>query len=367
MILSGTLREFILADVFQLLTQQKITGKLILHTGSTDGIVTFREGFIVSAEKGADNLSTKLHNYIKDTKSLPLESITELFKSFGDNLNELSSETIKRGIMSKKEMASFAETIIEDIACSLFQWKAGTYRFSSMHSVESSVIEDISIPVENIVMEAMRRVDEWNRMIDVIKDDMVFIPAEKTIDGFDVDFEPLKNPDLYLLKKIDGTTPVRIFLHTTFLTEYKVYEALNSLYQSKKILILSSKLSKSVQEALNKQSKGKSLIAISTGMSLLTTAAIILLMFSISAIFKRAVIPEKTVDAYVRGVDVPIKNAQQNISIASVYYQAQTGSEPSSIKDLNTIFILSSDDFYFFNLNSKLKYKKNRDVNKKVD
>jgi hypothetical protein len=196
---------------------------------------------------------------------------------------------------------------------------------------------------------------------------MVFIPAEKTITDFDDDFEPIKNPDLYLLRKIDGTTPVRIFLFTTFLTEYKVYEALNNLYKSRKILILSSKLSKSVQDALNKQLKGKSPVAISTGMSLLTTVAIILLIFSISVIFKRALIPEKTVDAYIKEVEVPIKNSQQNISIASVYYRAQTGSEPSSIKDLNTIFILSSDDFYFFNLDSKLKYKKNRDVNKKVD
>ena len=71
MVLSGTLREFILADVFQLLAQQKITGKLLLNNGRSEAYVIFENGLVVAAEKDDEKFVSKLFNYLVDILQLP--------------------------------------------------------------------------------------------------------------------------------------------------------------------------------------------------------------------------------------------------------------------------------------------------------
>ena len=64
MVLSGTLQEFILADIFQILAQQKATGRLILSDGPRRGLAVLQCGIIVSAEEDGETFRNKLVNYL---------------------------------------------------------------------------------------------------------------------------------------------------------------------------------------------------------------------------------------------------------------------------------------------------------------
>jgi hypothetical protein len=358
LVLSGTLKEFILGDVFQLLAQQKITGKLAMNDGLSDGTVVFKNGLIVGAEKEDEKFSSKLSYYLLDIKQQPFESVSGLINSFDDNLNELTKNIITKDIMTAKEMLSFAESTIEDITCSLFQWKTGTYRFNSLRSVDEFMICEIEMPVENIVMEAVRRFDEWNRMADVIALDTIFIPIEKMNKAKNSIPDPIKLTDQYLYQKIDGTTTVREFIQNTCITEYKVYEALNTLYSAQKITVLSSELSNSVQAAIHKKKQDKAPPSLSIILSILSTAGIIMLFVLTSKVFfKHILFPQETINSYLSNVEVPIKYAQQNVSIAKLSYKAQFGVDPLSEDSLKKYFHLSSEDLYFSNLALKLQLK----------
>lgn len=358
MVLSGTLKEFILGDVFQLLAQQKITGKLAMNDGHAEGAVVFKNGFIVGAEKEEETFASKLSYYLIDVKQQTHEKVKGLFNSYDDNLNELSKDIITQKLMSTEEMLSFAESTIEDITCSLFQWKTGTYRFNSLRSVDELMVCDITIPVENIVMEAMRRFDEWNRMVDVIAHETIFIPVKKITETQSSIPDPLKLTDQYLYLKIDGTTPVKELIQHTCLSEYKVYEALNSLYINQKITVLSSELSFSVQAAIHKKEQDNAPPSLATILSILSTAGIILLFVLTSKVlFKSILFPKATINSYVSKVDVPIKYAEQNISIAKLFYRAQFGADPLSADSLKKYYHFSSEDLYFLNHASKLQYK----------
>lgn len=349
MVLSGTLKEFILADVFQLLTQQKITGKLILNNGNSEGIVTFKDGAIISAEKENENIISKLNYFLTDVKLQSIENVKELINSYDDNLNELTSQIIKKGITTQNEMSFFAESVIEDITCSFFQWKTGTYHFNSLRSVESSIICGIVIPIENIVMEAMRRCDEWNRMVETISEETIFLHTEKSKNDSVSIPDPIKSTDQYLYKKINGTTPVKDFFIYTCLTEYKVYEALNILKRSNKITALSSKFSLSVNAALLKKQRKSIPVHLATALSIISTVIIILIsIFLPNFVLKNNLFPHKTTKAYMCKVESLKSNAQQNLSIARLYYRAQYGVEATSFEDFKNYFLLSSDDFYFF-------------------
>ena len=197
MVLSGTLREFILADVFQLLAQQKITGKLHLSSASEDGFVIFKIGVIVCAFKDTEHLETKLESYLLEMRKVNVHQFKAIMSAFKEDLHGLTNEIIAQSLMSVEEMSAFSLSIVEDITCSMFLWKSGSYRFSSMRSVDKLIPGNCTIPIENIVMEAMRRTDEWNRMLEHIKDETNFVIAGNTAPqvNSDLNLKPIKNTE----------------------------------------------------------------------------------------------------------------------------------------------------------------------------
>lgn len=287
MVLSGTLREFILADVFQLLAQQKITGKLILTSGRSQGMVIFKNGLVAGAEKDDEHFTSKLFNYLVDIKNLKESQAQEIFALCEGDLGELTHQIESRNLLTNQELALFAESVVEDVACSMFLWKTGTYRFNSLKAVDTLNPATISIPVENIVMEAMRRIDEWARMREVISHEIIFVKAEKNDSLSNDIFDPFERTADYVFSLINGISPVTEIIKNSCLTEYKIYETLNSLLIAEKITPLSEKITRSVQAALEKKIRDNQKSPFTIVYSILTTISIILLILLISWFFMR--------------------------------------------------------------------------------
>ncbi|NLP01854.1 MAG: DUF4388 domain-containing protein [Fibrobacter sp.] len=359
MVLSGTLREFILADVFQLLTQQKITGKLILNNGRSEGFVIFQNGLVVAAQKDDEKFLSKLYNYLISVKKHSSSKIRALFAAFEGDISGLTNEITVMGLIPKHDLNMLAESTTMDIACSLFLWKTGTYRFNSITNVDSLVPAEISIPVENIVMEAMRRVDEWNRMLQCISEQSIFVRNQKNANDLMQEIDPLSDPDSYILMRINGTSPVKDLLSSLCLSEYKIYESLYNLLQNKRITFLSDRISQSVQAALHKKEREHSTSRFYTLYSILTALGIILLiLFMALVVFKKVIVPDRATDAHHSRIELPSALAKEKASIAKIYYRAKYSTEPQSPEELKEFKLLSDRDFFHYLINSDSEQKK---------
>ncbi|MCL2183511.1 MAG: DUF4388 domain-containing protein [Chitinispirillia bacterium] len=252
MVLSGTLKEFILADIFNLLTMQKVTGRLILNCDKREGGIVFKDGIIVGADCGEENLPNKLFNYMIDIKRKSPDHVSQLFDAHAGSLNVLAANILERNLMSQAEMKSFTESCVEDICCSLLTWHRGTYRFNPQRGVAPIACGFVTIPIENIVMEGMRRVDEWARMQEFIKGDMIFVPAAKGV-GRPEEFDVNSTPEEYILSLLDGTRTVENIKKTCCICEYRVYESLNALLQAGRVTALQEKYSQSIKAALRRK------------------------------------------------------------------------------------------------------------------
>jgi hypothetical protein len=255
MVLSGSLKEFILADVFNLLAQQKITGKLILTNDKREGSIVFKDGIIVGAECGEENLPNKLFNYLVDVKRNPSESLTQLFTAHAGHLGTLCSAMMERNLLSIKELKRFAECCVEDMSCSLLMWSQGSYRFNSLRNVATQTSGFVSISTENIIMEGMRRADEWGRMQEYIKEEMIFVPAMKkgAAPGAAGEIDPAAMPEEYILSLLNGSNSVKSIVKSCCLCEYKVYESISTLIQAGRISALHQKYTQSIQAALKRK------------------------------------------------------------------------------------------------------------------
>jgi hypothetical protein len=249
MVLSGTLKEFILADVFNLLTQQRITGRLDLTSGKREAGIVFKDGAIVGGDNGEENLSNKLFNYLVDIKRKTPEQLSSLFGEHSGDLSVLSAALLEHNLLTTPELKGFAESCVEDICCGLLAWNEGTYSFNSLRSVAKFACGVVDISVENIIMEGMRRVDEWTRMREYINDEMSFVPvkgASGAPDGFDI----AAAPEEYILGLLDEGSTVKSIKASCCLCEYKVYESINVLLQSQRVSVQQEKYSRSIQAAL---------------------------------------------------------------------------------------------------------------------
>ncbi|MBN1576059.1 MAG: DUF4388 domain-containing protein [Chitinispirillaceae bacterium] len=324
MVLSGTLREFILADVMQLLTQQKITGKLILNNGRAEGHIVFRNGTIVAASREQETFPAKLFYYLTEIQQQPKNKVRELFSSYEGNVAELTSYLENRGIMTHPELESYALGVTIDIACSLFLWKSGNYRFDSLQKVDHLSPAGIDIPVENVVMEAMRRIDEWHRMRKSITEETIFVHTGKKPDMGSA-AGPLENPSLYFYHRIDETSAVKVLLNDAFLTEYKIYESLYSLLQEDLIKPLSESVTRSIRAAIQKKEQDKHTASIMPSfLSLLVTIGIILLILLLAWFFKGIILSEMNSKSSLVRNRICITIADDHYQDARRYYQART-------------------------------------------
>ena len=164
MVLNGTLEEFILADILNMLMLHKATGHLLLTDEKREGSIIFRSGNIAGAECGDENLSAKLFKYMVDIRRIPADCVNLLFNAHTDNLQALAADILERSMMTSNEFKCFAKRCVEDICCGLLAWERGAYRFNSMQCVTALICGTVAIPPENIILEGMRRADEWARM-----------------------------------------------------------------------------------------------------------------------------------------------------------------------------------------------------------
>jgi hypothetical protein len=361
LVLSGTLREFILADVFQLLTQQKITGKLLLNNNADEGAIIFKDGAIVCAYKDTEKFENKLENYLLDLKKIRIADCKTLFSSYKDDIAGLTREVISLSFLSESEMSTLAEVTVEDITCSLFLWNKGSYRFSSIRSVDRFIPVNISIPIENIVMEAMRRVDEWNRMQENINDDLIFVNIEKSphISNHDLKIDPIADPVGYISLKINGTSPVKELILSTPLTHYKIYESLNTLILSQKIAPLSDKISKSVQAALEKKNQTKNTgIAPLVISSFITVAFVLFVLVFSLGLFKGVIFSRTTVNEFIARTESPRAVTQEKLLIAELLLQSQQRYDAAqSIDSLLKLKMINKQDRWIFNSGNKMGLK----------
>ena len=347
MVLKGSLRDFILADIFNLIAQQKITGKLLLSTGESEGVIAFKDGAIAGAVNGEERLTAKLLHLLTGVYHYSPEEMNGLFASFEKKLGGLLNEILRLNLLPRDILEPFATSVIEDICCSFFNWTKGTYYFSSLPYVDDIATSFVSISVENITMEAMRRVDEWNRMEKLIRGDTVFVPTARSDQEVLRDIDPITQLTEFVYSKVGGTTSVAMLFRSTCLTEYKVYEALNSLLIANRITPLSTRISHAVVAALEKKAlEGRKTVRpLTTLTAVLITLGLVLSIAATGKFFVRGtLLSDLEINKRLCTLELPLAETIQKVAIASLQYHASYGSSSATLNDLtHASFLLTSD------------------------
>ena len=170
--LKGTLDDFTLADVFRLLSLAKRTGKLDVERSAGSGRVFFRDGEIYYADSSLtrEPLGKKLIRARVVTETQLMKALDQAAAGEG----RVGDILVSSGVATTEQLQIAVRQQIEEAVFEMLHWDRGEYSWDP--KVQADVEVPIAVSVENLIMEASRRLDE----LELIKRK---IPSEDTIPG----------------------------------------------------------------------------------------------------------------------------------------------------------------------------------------
>src|SRR5512135_1411450 len=170
MALEGTLRDFSLADIIQLISLQHKTGLLTVKSPSDTVTLGFVDGMLVSAESSAQRLDTRLGTVLVKTRRLQ-----RALEIQAQTLQRLGFILLKNGYCTAQDLRDGLDIQIKRIAYGLFRWTDGDYSFEQTDHVDYDHESTTPLAVERLLMEGARMVDEWPIIEKVVRSlDLVY-------------------------------------------------------------------------------------------------------------------------------------------------------------------------------------------------
>lgn len=224
MALKGNLRDFNLAEIFQLISMGKKTGALVITAGEISSTIYFRGGGIYAAYSG--------------WKAAPFEErLSKFLKTSPDEIKKISQEAGKSGIklgeylvakksISQEDLKGLLSEHLADSLFDVFTWQEGDFFFEP-NKEDTEFDLGITVDVSALMEVTEKRLEEWRKVKEKIPSlDLVFVLSLKPAEaGKDIVLKPIEWKALYYL---DGQNDVRALSEQMGLSEF---EACRVLYR----------------------------------------------------------------------------------------------------------------------------------------
>ena len=237
--IEGPLRELGIHDVFQLLDLSKKTGVLRVTSDLRHnvGTVYFENGAVVFAEikSNPHPLGAILLRTGKITES-DLERARDMQQRQGDT-RRIGQILVSLGAITQRELQRQIHFQVEEVVFELMSWNEGYFSFNEGGMIELAADSTIRIPVEALLMEGARRIDEWSRIekrvphLGVIP---TFAPPADNPDGA-LDLLP---PEWEVLALVDGQRDIRAIATSMGRSEFEVAKTVFGLESAGLVAII---------------------------------------------------------------------------------------------------------------------------------
>ncbi len=161
MALKGTLSDFALPDIFQLIGMQRKTGLLTLENDRETVIVVFEVGKVVHADSTVRRLDDLLGNVLVRQGKLKKEDLEAALARQKVSMQRLGYVLTNQGYIASPDLKEALSEQVQQIVFRIFRWKDGHYNFEPSNEVDYDRENVIPVTADHILMEGIRRVDEW--------------------------------------------------------------------------------------------------------------------------------------------------------------------------------------------------------------
>ena len=173
--LGGNLEDFGIAEIFQLIGQQRKTGTLLLSTGAERIEIQFDRGAVVCAGPVGDFPGAALAEMLVRCGYAEGKRVEVLRQKSLASAETIKGLAVEDELISKEEIDELESLLTKESLFDLLQWTTGSFDFKP-GDVGHERANDLMMGAEQILMDSLSISDEWLNLADSI-------PPEDTVFG----------------------------------------------------------------------------------------------------------------------------------------------------------------------------------------
>jgi hypothetical protein len=198
MALTGTLEDFGIAEILQLIGQQAKSGILHLRSRDDEIHIAISDGNVVRAESAGRKAHERLGNMLVRAEIITPEELEYALEVQKRTLRRLGDIVVEVGFVTKDGLREMTALQTTETVYRLFHWKSGTYAFEP-GDVEWDRETVTPLRAESVLMEGFRQVDEWPMIRRRITSPAMTFERLRSLDP-----EPLAPPEEGGKDEVDG-------------------------------------------------------------------------------------------------------------------------------------------------------------------
>jgi hypothetical protein len=164
MSLTGNLRTMDLPDILQWISTGRKTGTLHVERRSVHKRIVFKDGVIHSSTSN-DPRESMGQFLIRDRHVTEQQLFRALLRQETEG-RLLGAILVGDGVLTEEAMRKSLESKAEETIYNLFLWDEGKFEFKD-GELPDNILVHVEMGVTSVIMEGIRRVDEWRRIKDV--------------------------------------------------------------------------------------------------------------------------------------------------------------------------------------------------------
>lgn len=219
----GDLDTFSLADVFQTLNANQQTGTLHVFDGKSERFLVFNRGSIRCVSRGP-RPNVRLGEILQARGLLSEEDLHRLLTLQAEQNAPLGVLAVSTGLCSQADVEAALRFQMEEEIYDLFTWQKAHFIFHvgppDPNQLGPTGREaEVSISTANVLLEAMRRIDEWGRLSRVVTDPhaiLVLVEEKRPL------LHDLSPEEKRVLRYVDGTHTNEAITYASCLGRYPV-------------------------------------------------------------------------------------------------------------------------------------------------
>ncbi len=236
--LEGTLAEFSVTDILQVLGLQRKTGTLTVEGKDDTIVVSLLGGEVVSADAASHGLEESVGTLLVRSGRLTPEDLARAREAQKETQQGLAHLLVRQNLVSSEVLREALRLQIGRIIFAAFRWTEGRFRFHQEGVIDRFAPLLSPIPAEAFLMDAVQFLDEWPKLEKKIPSrDLVYrratgledlrlvLSAEENGEGALV----VSGPEAEAWKWVDGNRPVGEILERAFLPDIDAYRGLADL------------------------------------------------------------------------------------------------------------------------------------------
>jgi hypothetical protein len=178
MALEGSLRDFDLFSLFNMIKTQGKSGTLVLSRGQEFVKIFFDQGDIVGCDSNQVRMEDRVGAMLVRLGRLSGDELLAMIQKQRQTLKRMGTLLLESGKVTAQDLQDALFNQAMSIIYRTFRWIEGDYRFDSMLPPELDRENFPPIPVDTVLMEAARIMDEWPEVQRRLPDST--LPLKKT-------------------------------------------------------------------------------------------------------------------------------------------------------------------------------------------